>query len=353
MVRFFGAKRSHHSFAFYYISPSPFYIMRVMSSNDQERIAAANTDYIFTATYAMVSGLTVVVFDQVISFGLEVDLVWMRRSSTRKYFVGTAAYVMLRYVGLIWAISEFCLNMGVPSTGYRCYQVYNVQQVAKYVLICLLQGMMAVRVWILLGAERRVFFILLTAFVISQGLSLVDAMLSIMEYTGGSDYLDENDVEGCSLINTTPSWNKWLVPWSKGLLVAFELLLCLLAIIHLVKRARTHGASSCLMGNVVSTLVRDNLLYFFLAFFILLVTALEEIKWVESSMGLYWITFSALKYVFYGVIGPWMMLDLRKESYSESAVSSATNLKLSLLPRSQPTALSDYEELPSPVSLTY
>ncbi|EIW76404.1 hypothetical protein CONPUDRAFT_76751 [Coniophora puteana RWD-64-598 SS2] len=324
-----------------------------------------------------VSGLTIVVFDQVISFGLEI-----RRTSTRKYFVGTAAYVMLRYAGLLWAmlvdddqtfvsdaISTSCRMLTLVQKASiwvfqqqdtagdtdmrvlaRCYQVYNVQQVTKYILTCLLQGMMAMRVWVLLGTPRKVYVILLTAFIISQGLSLVDDMLSILAYAGGSDHLNEHVVEGCSLRNTTPSWNRWLAPWSKGSLVAFELLLCLFAIIHIIKRARTHGASSYIFGNVVSTLIRGNLLYFFLAFFVLLVTALEEIQWVDSSKGLYWITFSALKYIFYGVIGPWMMLDIRKEAYGEHAVSNTANLKLSLLPRWTIISDSSYGELPSPLN---
>ena len=92
-------------------------------------------------------------------------------------------------------------------------------------------------------------------------------------------------------------------------------------------------------------LIRDNLVYFFLAFFILLITAIEEIQWIQSSKGLYWITFSALKYVFYGLVGPWMMLDLRKEAYGESVESSPTEIKMSRLVHPEMRSHSDCEEL--------
>ncbi|EIW76414.1 hypothetical protein CONPUDRAFT_158437 [Coniophora puteana RWD-64-598 SS2] len=323
--------------------------MSALSSSDQESSAAAETYYMFTATYAMASGLTVVVFDQVLNFGLEVDLVWRRRSSTREYFLKTVVYAMLRYVGLLWAISDFCLNMGVPSTGHnvrlprktssdadlceyvRCYQVYIVEEVSIYVLTFLLQGMMAIRVWALLGTQRKVLVFLLTTFIVSQAVSLADAVLFLAAYAGVSSRVDEHVARDCVQWGSLPSWSRWLIPWSAGMLAAFELILCLFAVFHVVKGARIHGSLRFRMGRVVSTLVRGNLVYFFLAFFILLITALEEIPWIQS--GLYWITFSSLKYVFYGLVGPWMMLDLRKEAYGDPVESAPSNIQMSLFPR--------------------
>ncbi|EIW76390.1 hypothetical protein CONPUDRAFT_84975 [Coniophora puteana RWD-64-598 SS2] len=116
------------------------------------------------------------------------------------------------------------------------------------------------------------------------------------------------------------------------MLAAFELILCLFAVHYLIKVSRNHRPGGVLTNSLVSTLIRDNFLYFILAFFILLITALEEITWIQSSKDLYWTTYTALRYVFYGIVGPWMMLDLRKEAYRKHAEASSNNVKLLLLP---------------------
>ncbi|EIW76393.1 hypothetical protein CONPUDRAFT_158419 [Coniophora puteana RWD-64-598 SS2] len=340
--------------------------MSQLPSTDQEPTPAEITSYIFTTTYSMVAGLAVVVYDQVLSIGSEVELVWKRRSSTtRKWLIKAVFYAALRYGGLLWSIIHTLLNIGVTSSSYgaviicnmlsdtesceciRCYRLFIVEEITLFSLTFLLQGMMSVRVWILLGMQREVYVVLLVTFVATQIVAVAMVVMYFVAYAGPTVLIDEGPVKDCFVRGELPSsWGPWLIPLNNGMLAAYELLLCAFAIYYLVQGTRTRGSSKFFASNLVFKLVRDNLVYFFLAFFILLITTLEQIPGIEMSKGLYWTTFATLRYLFYGLVGPWMVLDLRREAYEDQvATETADNNQLRFLRRPHLATSSGDEEI--------
>lgn len=322
--------------------------MSQLPSTDQEPTAADNVDYIFTTTCAMVAGLAIVVYDQLLSISSEVDLVWIRRSSTRNWLSKTVFYAMLRLFGLLWSISHTLLNIGVPSSSEGCYRLYIVEEITIVTVTFLLQGMMSIRVWILLGMQRSVYVFLLVGFVICQIVAVINLAMYFVAYKGVTVLFDEHVVQDCFARGALPSWAPWLIPLANGLLAFYELILCACAVYYLFTGNKKRGSQGFIMGGLVATLVRDNLLYFFLAFFILLITTIENIPQIQQVKGLYWTTFATLRYVFYGLTGPWMVLDLRKQAYEDYVESRSTRMKLKLLPRSQTGTRSDSEDLSRP-----
>ncbi|EIW76406.1 hypothetical protein CONPUDRAFT_76753 [Coniophora puteana RWD-64-598 SS2] len=253
--------------------------MSQLPSTDQEPTAADDVDYIFTTTYAMVAGLAIVVYDQLLSISSEVDLVWTRRSSTRKWLSKAVFYAMLRLFGILWSISHTLLNIGAPSSSEgsrkeltgaglcefdRCYRLYIVEEITIVTVTFLLQGMMSIRVWVLLGMQRSVYAFLLVGFVICQIVAVINLAMYFVAYRGATVLVDERVVQDCFARGALPSWAPWMIPLANGLLAFYELILCACAVYYLFTGNKKRGSQGFIMGGLVATLVRDNLLYFFL-----------------------------------------------------------------------------------------
>jgi len=60
--------------------------------------------------------------------------------------------------------------------------------------------------------------------------------------------------------------------------------------------------------------------------FMSLFPTLTQVPHNIKSVGLYDITYTTLKYVFYGVIGPWMMLDIRQKHEEDALGPNLTDM---------------------------
>ncbi|EIW74249.1 hypothetical protein CONPUDRAFT_147860 [Coniophora puteana RWD-64-598 SS2] len=106
----------------------------------------------------------------------------------------------------------------------------------------------------------------------------------------------------------------WTSPAANGALIGYESLLSLLAIYHACKHfpqmlRKTPAGST---RSIASVAIRDNLVYFFVALAELIGSVFSSWIFPINTALEYWGIQHILQFVFLTMIGPWMILSLRK-----------------------------------------
>jgi len=176
---------------------------------------------------------------------------------------------------------------------------------------------MALRVHILLGKSKRVLAALVIGFLASQVVTLA-VIVSLLAH-GGSIIppakIAISGIKSCSKASSDP---QWVYPLCCSTLLIYELMLiafCLHhAIAHLERPLWTSIRSYT--GSLTSIIVRQSLFYFTVAFFGILITAMSQTPALQSSAA-FLIINSIADFVLLTMIGPWIVLDLRRQ-YEEN-----------------------------------
>ncbi|KAJ7274642.1 hypothetical protein C8J57DRAFT_235305 [Mycena rebaudengoi] len=151
-----------------------------------------------TTSYFAVGALTFLIYDHLLSFGPEIQFIWMRPKSLASYI-----YIWNRYLTLaITCISTSVLVREVKTDQVFC-QIYTLAQgVASTLIVATVDIILLLRVWILFRKSRMLLYILLPFIFIEIATMFIIAIVTILE---SSHYVHSGPlIKGCySLIVPT------------------------------------------------------------------------------------------------------------------------------------------------------
>ncbi|EIW75677.1 hypothetical protein CONPUDRAFT_77307 [Coniophora puteana RWD-64-598 SS2] len=205
-------------------------------------------------------------------------------------------YGLLRYVGILWAVSQ--INGPVSSQRFgnnsslqqcRCAILTDICMVTGLAIVSLLQGMMALRVYILLEKSKYVLVILVVGFLITQSVTFSIVISESLVARSGSIVTPANEaISGITSCNKTSSEPKqWVWPLCCSALMVFELILIVLylysAVLQLKRPLWTSIRRSA--GAIGMFIVKQSLIYFIIAFLVLLITAVGQSPTLQSLVS--------------------------------------------------------------------
>ncbi|EIW78833.1 hypothetical protein CONPUDRAFT_74427 [Coniophora puteana RWD-64-598 SS2] len=196
--------------------------------------------------YSLVAATVVVVYDYVQNIPLE-----------------------LRYFGLAFPIFTLDLYWSLQHFKHsRCFGVFVPTEIMAIVLLFLLQGMMMVRVYALLGKTKTIIYTLLTTFVVTQGVSVTLLCILIRASSLAPGDSDLFGFHICEVDGDIPQ-SAWILPANNAVLITYETFLCGCTLYYTAKHVKTsirrNPARS--IHNIALIVARDNLIYFFITLF--------------------------------------------------------------------------------------
>jgi len=228
--------------------------------------------------YAQISSSTIIIFDHLITFGEEIDLIW--RSS---WSLGKILFLLNRYYSLAAVIFN---NYGFFSSDISdtfCLQFLHWQGWTALLACMLAEGILQMRLYALFALNKKILVLLLSFFILSTATSgwIMGTVLSsitakaISIPTGG---------KFCVPSGVPKHFYMFWIP-----LLAYECILCALALIKGFQTFRNRGSLFQNGRHLVAILVRDSLLYFFVIcatyLTILLVWLLAPTSLLEVPVG--------------------------------------------------------------------
>ncbi|KAF9041395.1 hypothetical protein BJ165DRAFT_282735 [Panaeolus papilionaceus] len=199
--------------------------------------------------YSQLGSSTIIIYDHLITFDKEVNLIWRSPWSA-----GKLLFFANRYYGLAATIFN---NYGFFSrrlTDDVSKHFFLWQGWTGLVACVLAEGIMQMRIYALYSLSKRVLALMLIGFVTSV-ITSSWVVHSVLDNVTASAAIIPNG-KFCVLSNVSRFFLFW-VP-----VVAFECLLCALAIIKGVQTFRSHGSLFDDGRRLIGILIRDSALYF-------------------------------------------------------------------------------------------
>lgn len=177
-------------------------------------------------------------------------------------------------------------------------------------------GMMSMRVYALLGRPTLLRFPLLIFFVVVQGVGVssnIVMMMTVFKHTSRTAISGLNICD----VGSTPSIS-WVTPTTDTLWMAYEVVLCGAVIRHIFNDIPLAMWKSPVrsLGTLVSVVIRDNLIHFFIVTVSMLITTLKDTNVISDitvliNMSPFLLSFQV------AMVGPWLIINLRKR-YEQS-----------------------------------
>ncbi|EIW78790.1 hypothetical protein CONPUDRAFT_155519 [Coniophora puteana RWD-64-598 SS2] len=262
-----------------------------MASNLAEQQLEEVVEDFLSTDYMLVAVTTMVVYDYVLQFPLEFELIW------------------LRYLGLAYTASQILFNFSVPLSKVSDTSAFDLPSPTFYNTAVSL-WMISIRIYVLFGREKKPLFVLAVFFVVSQGVNIALSALLLKVAVGSaveSGFLSFDVCTNGSIPNI-----QWLYPTSGSILIVYEAIICGFAVRYAFKNLGSYAWKnpvSC-FNTLMAIIVRDNLVYFFIVFFQALVNVLAGTSKLES-LALSCLD-GALLTIVLAMVGPWMIISLRK-----------------------------------------
>ncbi|TEB30771.1 hypothetical protein FA13DRAFT_494170 [Coprinellus micaceus] len=247
---------------------------------------------------------TVVVWDHITTFDLEVELIWKKKWSSVQLL-----YFINRYVGdfsflyatgsMLWAPDEIWIDtdhFSLPNDfglmqRFRCTSLGKVQTWFAIITLMSMQGIMVHRIVSMHKHERTVLYSLLAAFVVELVAALALGV-GFALVTASVPAPITQTLRACIPINW-PTWSPAL--WF--LLMVFDTMIFIMAVREAIRyhratrkrRIRSSDASDILAGTGLSSqpslfqiLVRDSILFPFIG---LLMCVFNSLSWYKLPLG--------------------------------------------------------------------
>ncbi|KAG1739089.1 uncharacterized protein EDB91DRAFT_390571 [Suillus paluster] len=274
------------------------------------------------SSYFAVAAFAGVVYDWVLTFGQEVELIWRQRWSMM-----TVLYLSVRYLGIVYIVIQIPIGLPtIPVTDAVSYAIYGALNWLSAIVNALLGVIMITRLHAMSQKSGKVLTLLVFVFVAANTFDGVTAVLFVRKTSGEALILSGNYVcnisyEGNALLLDSLTWI---------LATVWEVLaLCLsvwIAVKHF-RELRRHSAGG-IIGDCFKVLVKSHVAYFavFLAnsCFELgyLLTPIEANQYsLETQIYLGILQFFTLFQMF--VLGPRLILSVR-EYHAELVAGSDT-----------------------------
>jgi len=201
-----------------------------------------------------------------------------------------------------------------------CYSIMVILQLTLLAVIFILQGVMLVRIYVLLRRSRVALVALVIFFALSQVLSIVSALRIVAGGPKSTPEIVLYDIyNSCDQL-----FPAWVYITSDVAAVSFEIFLFVLALWYACRHLpssfwRNPAAAATSLATVI---VQDNLIYFFVATLSMATNAAIEIPSAATSNAFSSIAMIAQS-VLVAMIGPWMVISLRR-SYERNTGFTAS-----------------------------
>ncbi|KIM29251.1 hypothetical protein M408DRAFT_328925 [Serendipita vermifera MAFF 305830] len=197
--------------------------------------------------YALVAGLTLALYDHLLTLDREKRYIWKARgwSTPRAIFLFTRYSVPLILLG-------HCLdNLGGPRADELCLRWSFANTYWTFVLYSMMHWLVALRVYAYWGRSRRVLFSFVALWSIAFIATTTEATIWLVNYKGTAAY--DPILKSCSIGAPT-----WLPVINVGFLILEIPAFCL--------TAWKFRQDSKVLANslLIKTLIRDGVLYFFI-----------------------------------------------------------------------------------------
>jgi len=212
-------------------------------------------------------------------------------------------------------------SLEIPLGSRTCLWLCAVLEVCECLVVFSLQGMIALRVYLLFagvwrkrGVASVVFGI---GFFVPQTMNILSSMMYVAASAGQTEDNVILGVEYCGDLFTLDALGKKtaivMFPLANFSLIAFELGICASAMYYAWARLRSvlGPDRQSLRSSIVSILLRDNLFYFVANFLLLFILVLQQVPSIQASI-IWNNTSVAFQYLVYAMLGPWIILNLRR-----------------------------------------
>ncbi|EIW74255.1 hypothetical protein CONPUDRAFT_94012 [Coniophora puteana RWD-64-598 SS2] len=244
-------------------------------------------------------------YDYVLSLTLEVKFIWTRKASW-----ATISNVLLRYCGLIFGV--LLEGLAIPWSQKVPLVVNLLGMVSEVIVLFFLQGVLAVRIYVLLERPRRLLPILAVGFILSQAMVITTGVIA---FIFDSREIELIEVSGKRVfVFHSLSQISVLSPIENGIEGMYEVFLSSLAVYYACKNLRRRAWISPWYSarSLAEVVVRGNIMYFAIAFVQTTLGTIQYVKSVNEST-VFWCFFEISLYMWISMSGPWLMLTLRQK----------------------------------------
>ncbi|KAG2105865.1 uncharacterized protein F5147DRAFT_239230 [Suillus discolor] len=208
------------------------------------------------ASYFGVAAFVGVMYDWALTFGQEVELIWMQRWSLM-----TVLYLSVRYLGILSAALVTLSSLPTISlTDTVSWMMYTVWNWTVFVVFAMLWVIIITRLHAMYQRDRMILIFLVVTFLAINAFSGVTAVMSTMHPSGeelilSGTYQCRINHTGDTLVLDSAAWILYIV-WE-------VLTLCLavwIAVKHF-RELRFHPAGG-IIGDCFTMLIKTHVLYF-------------------------------------------------------------------------------------------
>jgi len=200
--------------------------------------------------YTRLSGVSIIVFDHIITFDREVKFVWKSKWSLVKVL-----FFINRYYTLAWSLFTLYALFSPNLTDLFCLRYYQNEAISGLIGCMVADGALQIRIYALYGADKRILTLMLTVFTMCAAVSawifgkaLLGLAVVAVEIPGG---------RFCNLPTIPPHIYVFWVPQ-----VFIGTLLCALALIRAFQSFKSHGSLFYQGQCLIDILIRDSVMYF-------------------------------------------------------------------------------------------
>ncbi|EIW78789.1 hypothetical protein CONPUDRAFT_74392 [Coniophora puteana RWD-64-598 SS2] len=273
-----------------------------MSSASLEQVLVADANLSMQTGYAAVAMLSLVTYDyrrepsfrerSVLRFDLEI-------LGNRTVLIEQENDIYYRSVH---ALTKMFL---------RRFPLFSTTQIACIIINIILQGMLSVRIYVLFGRSAAVLLALGSCFVIAQLLKI--GFNSWFLSSGPTSLYEFGFLSINFCVQDVPVNRVWTYLADGTTMLVFEIILCAFALRYAFKSLedpfwKSPTRSVVSLGSVI---VRDNLVYFFIALVNTVLIAVYDSPNVVISVAYSCISLICLT-ILWALVGPWMIISLRK-----------------------------------------
>ncbi|EIW74273.1 hypothetical protein CONPUDRAFT_160315 [Coniophora puteana RWD-64-598 SS2] len=226
---------------------------------------------------------------------LQEELMEAARSQVLTNYARAAAVSLMAY--------DYFLNLGLEIS-----MIWELKRFEP--------AMLAIRAYVIIGRPNKISWLLVSSFVAAQAVSFASNIVIWANGPSMSYVANNYGIRYC--VTDTPASVNWVPSAANGALAAFEVIISVLVAFHAVKSYPANYKFSTNSGKtLMSIVVRDNLVYFVIAFLALVINTMANAPSLNQSIA-YWDIESIFEFIFLTMVGPWMILNTRKHIRHDS-----------------------------------
>ncbi|KZT20881.1 hypothetical protein NEOLEDRAFT_1140217 [Neolentinus lepideus HHB14362 ss-1] len=206
--------------------------------------------------YAELASSIIVIYDHLITLDQEIELIWKSH-----WTIGKVLFLINRYYALASVICNNCIlfSTHLSDSVSFCLRLFQWQACTGLLVSTIAEIILLLRLYALYQLNRRVLFFMLAAFIVSVGAAATILGLVLVRVSAHSQLLP--GVPFCLPLDV-PSW--FYTFWIP--LLAFESLLCGLALIRAFGYFRARPTMFQSGRYIVNILIRDSVIYYLIVF---------------------------------------------------------------------------------------